>query len=297
MRFILYLELGTRNIDASVSDVLLFPSERLIPDHAKWTAKWWGDGHTRTMRSDHREPILRRVYSERFNELELRFQAEESSREQPHAAIVRGWLQMYPSSFSAMWAQVASEKLTSPLEERRRKTFIAAESAVWKRRFRRPYPSLLECSELEIDLDSDVSDDDELQSIAVEIIQDAMPSALACQDIFGYGCLRGACRKQTMLNNLGDIPEAVDSLGDRFENIYPILIGSTGLCEELASRLDGFGKVVPFGAESRTSILSIPPSRIEQAKAVSGIESCIIDLKSLAESYRQQMIRDKSSSA
>lgn len=292
MKFILYMELGIRNVELS-SDLLLFPDENRLPDNQEWTAKWWGQGRTRILRSRNRGPILYRLCSERFNELELRFQTKGSLRQGPDAKIVRGWLQMYPSPSSILWATVSGEKLTTPIEERRRKQFVTAEDPKWRGRFRRPYPSVLECSELEIEVCTDVSGDEDLQSIAVGLIADAMPSSLTSQDIFGYGCLRGSCRKQMMLANLGDVPEAVDLLGDKFEDIYPILIGRTALCKELASRLDGLGKVVQLGADKFNSILSITPSEVQKARAVAWNEGYIIDIKTLADNYRQRLIQEK----
>jgi hypothetical protein len=291
MKFNLYVELCTRSVDTSLADLLLFPGEQMLPERVKWKANWWTGGRTRRAQVVRRESILKKLSPERFNELEIRFTGE-PARPGARATIVEGWLYMSPSPFSALWAPVPNERLASPKEERSRKTFHAGDSAQWKQRFQKPVPSDLECS-LEVELHENPSDDDELQVAAVGVIQDAMPEPFSIQDAIGYGCLRGTCRRQSTVRNLGSIPEATDSLGEKFESIYPILIGSTRLCEELAASLEGLGTVKPLGTNGTTSILSIPPSRFEQAKAIRATQNYTIDVRALAEKYREQLLRER----
>lgn len=55
----------------------------------------------------------------------------------------------------------------------------------------------------------------------------------------------------------------VDDLGEKFENIYPILIGPKASCEGLAKALGNVEKWPLFAsAESPTYVLSVPPELV-----------------------------------
>jgi hypothetical protein len=119
-----------------------------------------------------------------------------------------------------------------------------------------------------------------------------MGEALASQQVVGYGCLGGLCRRMMVLHALGGVPAAVDQLGEKFEGLYPILIGPRDTCEGLVASLNGIAKLHIISKQSRTALVSIP------SEAINGTtrdlaDNWIIDLHNLAEDYRQQLLRER----
>jgi hypothetical protein len=101
-----------------------------------------------------------------------------------------------------------------------------------------------------------------------------MPEKLSVQEVFGYGCVHGNCRRMSMVMSLG-FPE-IDQLGSKFENIYPILVGSRSSCEGLAALLRGFATLVPFSDHAKSAILSIPPDQVKAASENADVQQWIV---------------------
>ena len=77
-----------------------------------------------------------------------------------------------------------------------------------------------------------------------------------------------------MVMSLG-FPE-IDQLGEKFENIYPILIGPRASCEGLASTLRGLGTIVPLSDDAKIAILSIPADQVNAARESTEAKAWIV---------------------
>lgn len=260
MAFNLYLELGTRVQDSPVLDLVRIPPDSVLPESASWTAKWWSRGKTSTASSP-RERTLSRLSTEGFNELELEM-TERSPGAGSHVRAAS--LLLHPSFSSVLWAPVPGQKLSDRQEERNRLSFGGGGIRAGPlKHYKLPYPNIVECS-LEIEETNFGSDERGLQTAAVSLIRDSILPLLRPRDVFGYGCVHGQCRTQMMLHSLGGIPEWIDQLGSKFENIYPILIGDRSLCERLHTSIADCELLL--GEEAAPAIISIPPDRVPEIR-------------------------------
>jgi len=261
MRFELYVELASRALDANLLDLLRFPMVAgALASQPEFSARWWEHGKTKRMKSHDREKIIEKISSTQLNELELKWRSEAA----PHVAGLRlldGCLNFFPSPMSQLWAEVPIHRLKAHSEEVWRRNFRNKES-VLTREHKVPYPSTLECF-LTMDVYGEGLGESKLQELSIKWICAVIPTALTEQCVFGYGCVHGTCRKMGMLQSLG-FPE-IDELGEKFENLYPILIGSRKSCEAVATELESISSVTPFSDESPSSIISIKPDQIESA--------------------------------
>lgn len=260
MNFTLYLELGSRAVDSSLLDILRFPAGALSRTGRLLSSRWWANGKTRRMRSADLEEILRKIAKEGFNALDLRWRDSKPSPVE-EVELMSAHLECFPSPMNKLWAPVPLHQLKSPAEDRARRNFRNIESVLTKE-YLLPYRSTLECS-FELAVPHEGLSDAELQEYSIRWIRSAMPQSLLRQDIFGYGCVHGTCRRMSMVMSLGH-PE-IDDLGRKFENLYPILLGPRSSCLGLAKALEGLGTFVPFSEEAETAILSIPPGQLNTA--------------------------------
>jgi hypothetical protein len=260
MEFDFYLELASRAEDSRMLDLLRFPSAAALQGGGQWAARWWAHGKTKRMHSGDREKIFKELGVAGFNELELKWRAVEPAPIET-LKIVRAQLDFFPSPMNELWAPVPLHQLKSHAEDLSRRNFRNVES-VFKREYKLPHPSVLECY-LRLAATGSKLSDVELQEASIAWIRSVMPPGLAVQEIFGYGCVHGSCRRMSMVMSVG-FPE-IDELGVKFENIYPILIGPRESCEGLAVALRGLGTVVPFSNDGKIAILSIPPDQVKAA--------------------------------
>jgi hypothetical protein len=259
MEFDFYLELASRAEDSRMLDLLRFPSAAALQG-GHWAAQWWAHGKTKRMHSGDREKIFSRLGVAGFNELELKWQAVEPAPVET-VKIVRAQLDFFPSPMNALWAPVPLHQLKSHAEDLSRRNFRNVES-VLKREYKLPHPSVLECY-LRLAATGAKLSDVELQEASIRWIRSVMPPGLAVQEIFGYGCVHGSCRRMSMV--ISREFQEIDELGARFDNIYPILIGPRASCEGMAAALSGLGTVFPLSDDAKIAILSIPPDQVKAA--------------------------------
>jgi hypothetical protein len=258
MTFDFYLELASRAMDSELLELLRFPlDETPLAARHEFSARWWEHGKTRRMKARNREKMIERISSTEINALELKWHSESRTRV-AGLALVDACLDFFPSPMSQLWAEVPLHRLKSHSEEISRRNFRNKES-VLTREHRLPYPSTLECF-LRMDAAGEKLEDAQLQELAVAWIRAATPPRLAQQQIFGYGCVHGKCRRMGFVQSLG-FPE-IDQLGEKFENVYPILIGPRNSCEAAAKELGSIAAVERLSDNSPSSILSINPERI-----------------------------------
>jgi len=272
MQFNLYIELGLRAENSRVLDLLRFPCESAFGSHGEWAARWWAHGKTRRTRSSKREKILEAIAAEGLNELVFTWRALEPVTFE-RLKMISGRIEFFPSPMNSLWAPVPLVKLKARPEETMRKNFRNAES-VLKRDHKLPYPSSIEFL-LQLDAHGEGFSDDEFQDKSVQWIRAAIPEGLATQDVFGYGCVHGTCRRMSMRMSLG-FPE-IDSLGKQFENVYPIMLGPRASCKGLASVLEGISSLVPISDTSPSAMLTVPPGKVAAAREVAGVKAWIVD--------------------
>jgi hypothetical protein len=267
MKFTLYLELGFRAEDLRILDLLRFPSELTFAGKAEWSAQWWS-GKTKRMRAKERETILQRIAADGVNEVQLKCRTHaKTEREHKQLKITDAWLWLNPSPASSLWADVPTTPLKNHADERNRLSFGGGKSfrEEYKEKYRLPYPTVTEYM-LGIELHEELDDVTMLQQMCIELLCATAPATLAGENIFGYGCVHGSCRKQMMLQSLGGVAVWIDQLGEKFENIYPILIGSLASCEGLVSALGGRCSLFRIGKNSPSAIVSIPPEKVDEIR-------------------------------
>jgi hypothetical protein len=266
MTFDFYLELASRAVDSALLDLLRFPLDGApLAALSEFSARWWEHGKSKRMKSRNREKIIERILPTGINQLELKWHSESRLRT-GSLALVDACLDFFPSPMSQLWAEVPIHRLKSHAEEVSRRNFRLKES-VLTREHTLPYPSTLECF-VKMDAAGDKLQDSHIQQLAVDWTRSVTPPGLADQEIFGYACVHGTCRRMGMAQSLG-FPE-IDQLGEKFEGVYPILIGPRRSCEEAAAELGDSAAVVRLANNSRCSILSINPEQV-QSVARSGV--------------------------
>lgn len=276
MKFNLYLELGTRAQDMRVLDLLRFPLDAAFLGRVEWSARWWSHGKTKRMRSNERESVCSRLANDGINELELNAKATVPT---PllESRITDAWVSLYPSLTSELWAEVPQVPLKNHADERRRKSFGGGKTfrEDYKKKHVLPYPSVAEYS-LNIETPCDVESDSQLQALSIELVRRAMPAAMHQLDFFGYGCVHGKCRTQMMLHNLGGEPTWTDQLGEKFENIYPILIGPILSCEGLAGVLSDRCSLIRISEHAPSAIVSIRPDKVEEVRQDPAVREWVV---------------------
>ena len=260
MEFDFYLELASRTEDSHVFDLLRFPGVSALQGGGQWAARWWAHGKTKRMHSGDREKIFSKIEVEGFNELDLKWRPFEPTPVEA-VRVVSAQFDFSPSPMNRLWAPVPLHRLKSHAEDLSRRNFRNAES-VLKREYKLPHPSVLECY-LRLAVSGNNLSDLDLQAASIRWIRTVLPKDLLDQEIFGYGCVHGSCRRMSMVMSLG-LPE-IDQLGEKFENIYPILIGPRASCEGMAAALRRLGTVVPLSDDAKVAILSIPPDQVKVA--------------------------------
>jgi|GEM_PF-6456047 len=295
MKFTLYLELATREQGENLIDLVRFPTVA-ESSTSEWIARWWSRGKTRRMRSTNREQILQQLQSEGLNEIDLQWSSVESWRGRPLQAVDLS-IFFSPSRTSSIWAPVPSQKLERRDDERQRKSFGGGESPP-NEGYRLPRPSVAEFS-ITLECAGNFNDP-ELQEQSVDWIQQALLHLFRLPDCFGYGCLHGDCRTMNMLVSLGGVPSWTDRLGERFENIYPILIGPLASCRGLASVAGRRCRLVEISEESPNAIVSISPGDIQALREEVSVKDWVVirDLREvgfapeeLDDAYEKEIMR------
>jgi hypothetical protein len=272
MKFKLYLELASRVRDAGLLCLLGFP-DTVILKEGQWAARWWSHGKTKRMRSADRGEILRKIAADGVNELDLTWRLTGQAASAP-LSLAELWAPFTPSRTSALWAPVPTERLKSPQEERVRKRFGAGKPPQQEGP-RLPLPSTLECF-LTFDCEEKSVPDVELQTRCVEWFLDSLPAGLDKLDYFGYGCVHESCRMMNMVDSMGGVAAWTDQLGEKFENIYPILIGPLAPCEGLAAALGDRCSLIRTSDRARSAVVSIPPDRVEEIRQDSAVRDWVV---------------------
>jgi hypothetical protein len=263
MNFKFYLELATRVQDERLLNLLRIPESGSVGTGI-WRARWWSRGKTTRMRSADREKILGRVWQERINELDLKWQPENSSTNNLPIRLVDLWNSFTPERTSVLWAPVPTEKLSSRDDERKRINFGGGKPPL-DEEYKRSRPSTLECF-LEFESEGDALNDGGLQNRVIDWLRRALQGLCEPLDCFGYGCVHGTCRKMSMVTSMGGVAAWTDQLGEKFENIYPILIGPVASCEGLLAMLGDRGSLIRISQKAPSAIVSIPHERVEEIR-------------------------------
>lgn len=288
MKHSLYLELATRDQSRNgLGHLLRFPDERWFSD-GTWRVQCWKNGKSSSKRGKSREEGLHHA-GDAVNELRMTFSSNENVTKRGLVEVAEIWF--HPAPTSELWQPVDTNLPLGPRKNRERRNFKNKETLIGNKDYLHPYFSVLECSLIDFE-GADAVDSNEM--IAEWIIR-VMPAQLMDLELVGYGCLGGNCRRQMMLHNLGGVPAAVDQLGEKFEEIYPILIGPRKTCEGLVTSLSGIAKLHLVSTKSPTAIVTIPVNQINGSTRDLA-HNWIIDLPALAEDYRQSILRIRSKS-
>jgi hypothetical protein len=273
MEFDFYIELGSRTTDHRITDLLRFPADFAL-QRGEWAVQWWAHGKIKRLHAAHREGLLHRLVASGVNELDLKWRSVEPIFFHG-VKVVSAQLLFCPSPMSDLWALVPTAKLSSRTEDRSRRNFLNTES-VLRDNYRLPYPSTLECF-LKLATPRNQLSDAELQEISLNWVRSVIPEPLAAQGIFGYGCVHGNCRRKPMTVSMGGEPAWMDQLGEKFESVYPLLIGPLASCEGLAQAFGGRGKVIQISSASPSAIVSIDPDDVKAASQDAAVKAWLVD--------------------
>jgi hypothetical protein len=75
---------------------------------------------------------------------------------------------------------------------------------------------------------------------------------------------------------MGGVAAWTDELGERFENIYPILIGPVASCEGLAAALGDRCSLIRFSEQAPSAIVSIPPDKVEEIRQDPAVKEWVV---------------------
>jgi len=273
MKFEFYLEIATRVQGEGLLDLLRIPGSASV-GKGTWRAQWWSHGKTTRMRSADRDQVLTRVRQDGINEVDLKWQSEDSTTDNVPIRLVNLWNSFTPEQTSTLWAPVPTEKLSSREDERKRKNFGGGAPPLHEG-YKLPRPSTLECF-WEFESGEDTLDDVELQKRVIDWLRRAIQDvceALAC---FGYGCVHGTCRKMSMVTSMGGVAAWTDELGEKFENIYPILFGPVASCEGIVAALGDRGSLIRISEKAPTAIVSILPNKVEEIRQDPGVREWVV---------------------
>ena len=273
MNFEFYLEIATRAQDERLLTLLRIPDSASV-GKGIWRARWWSHGRTKQMRSADREKILSRICQDGINELDLKWQSEDSITRNTLIRLANLWNSFTPERASALWAPVPTEKLPSRDDERKRVNFGGGAPPLHEE-YKLPRPSTLECF-WEFESEGDTLDDFELQNNVIGWLTHAIQHVCEPLTCFGYGCLYGTCRKMSMVASLGGVAAWTDELGEKFENIYPILIGPVASCEGLVAVLGDRGSLIRISEQAPCGIVSIPPEKVEEIRRDPAVREWVV---------------------
>jgi hypothetical protein len=273
MNFKFYLEIATRAQDERLLNLLRIPESASV-GAGTWRARWWSHGKTTRMRSIDREQILRRVCQDGVNELDLKWQSEDANTNNVAIRLVDVWNYFAPERTSTLWAPLPTEKLSSRDDERKRVNFGGGAPTLHEG-YKLARPSTLECF-WEFESERNTLDDVELQKNVIGWLKHALQEVCESLTCFGYGCLHGTCRKMGMLTSMGGVAAWIDQLGEKFENIYPILIGPVASCEGLAALLGDRGSLIRIAENAPSAIVSIVPGRVDEIRRDPGVREWVV---------------------
>jgi hypothetical protein len=263
MQFKLYLELATRTQGAALLELLRFP-EHAVLKSGEWSARWWSHGKTKRMRSLDREKILARIATDGVNELEFKWRPRDLSVAGEPVRLAELWFDFVPSRVSALWAPVPTEKLAPHADERNRINFGSGRPPNYSR-YRLPYPSTLECFFTFEYREDVIKDELELLERLIEWIRTSFSPRLDPLQLFGHGGPE-SFRKMPMLYGMRSVGPWTDRLGEKFENIYPILVGPVASCEGLAAAIGDRCALIRISEQAPIAIVSIPPGKVEEVR-------------------------------
>jgi hypothetical protein len=144
-----------------------------------------------------------------------------------------------------------------------------------RKEFRLPHPSTAEFL-LTFNEPTNGLSDQELQNSSIEWICSAIPTSFQALDCFGYGCVHGACRRMNMVRSLGGVAGWEDQLGEKFENIYPILFGSVSLCRGLKAALGDRCSLIPIPNQPASAVISISPDLVDEIRREPAVHEWVV---------------------
>ena len=79
-----------------------------------------------------------------------------------------------------------------------------------------------------------------------------------------------------MLRGVRSVGPWTDRLGEKFENIYPIMIGSVASCEGLAAVLGDRCSLIRISGQAPSAIVSIPPEKVEEIRQSPTVKEWVV---------------------
>jgi hypothetical protein len=271
MQVTFYVELATRKQDKTVIDLLRFPEHKDIRD-GEWLARWWSFGKTKRMRSTDRDKVIQRLVGDGINELDIKWNSRTPNRQERTFRLISSWILFNPAWGSALWASVSKEPLTSAADESQRRNFGSGDIPDYSE-YRLPLPSNLECF-LTFEV-HDTLTGPKLQKQFVEWVRSALPVELGALNYFGQGGEQH-CRIMTMSASMGGVAPWMDQLGEKFDNIYPLLIGPTASCEGIATAIGEECSLVKIAEQSSIAMISIPAENLEAIRANPAVKDWVV---------------------
>jgi hypothetical protein len=271
MQIPFYVELATRKQDKTVIDLLRFPEHEDVRD-GEWSARWWSHGKTKRMRSIDREKVIQRLASDGINELDIKWNSRATDSQEHSFRLVSAWILLSPTWGSALWAPVSKDPLPLRADERQRKNFGKGHLPD-NSEYSLPEPSTLECF-LTFEVDETLTGP-QLPRQFVEWVRASLPAELEALNYFGYGGEQ-RCRRMSMVSGMGGVAPWTDQLGEKFDNIYPLLIGPVASCEGMAAAIGEACSLVQIAEHSSIAMVSIPAEKVDEIRLNPAVKDWVV---------------------
>lgn len=248
--WILHVQICSTEQDASVLDLLHFPSSPLLPSDAEMSAASWASGKVTRNNSRSTQELVRVLSSRHMNEVKVDYSF--APHQVPHGPItlerVNCILEISPTN--TLWQSAKGFEAPDPSTESIRRTFENREIGM-KWHGISAYPTLLETQVL---LRCDLMRDELIEAM-FPLLARSVPTVLATRPLIGCADVkedRGLVGVlPNMLEALAPWPRAFELLGDRIDDLHQVIIAKGSLCRNIVQELGSAARFQEVSPEER----------------------------------------------
>ena len=243
-----YVQLISLCQDARLLDLLYFPYRGLVPSNIKYKVKYWTHGNTEHIQTKNLDDCIHQLDQMKVNYVEIAYKATPHVISGSNLTILKVASKLNISPTSSIWEPTTHYKAAQRKDERIRMSLESNEISAGISSSL--YPSLLE---IYIDFDSS-SNKDESLSMMHQLIASCIDQRVV--NILSAGCAdllegSGADRQFNILDEVASRINDYSILGERFDKLHSVLIGSLTTCREIKNL---------FASQSKVVLLEIPDS-------------------------------------
>ena len=79
-----------------------------------------------------------------------------------------------------------------------------------------------------------------------------------------------------MVSSMGGVAPWTDQLGEKFDNIYPLLIGPVASCEGMAAAIGEECSLVQIAEHSSIAMLTIPAEKVDEIRLNPAVKDWVV---------------------